>query len=181
MAEGKTQIEKAKDAPIGVFLVLIAIGSTAGYMMGNEVSRDRVRDAETQYSDMHMIAENLEAESKKKSESIALMKDQLSAKVEELEKQKAELDQLYQENEKAWQEAKTWKDRKGSRVHVPEPAWGLFHKCAKRWEECDWEHATDKQVIYRSGEKHTEIYNRCEVELDMCDRLIDSITDPNKW
>jgi len=90
----------------------------------------------------------------------------------------AKIDKLESDLQMAEDQAKYWEDKRKSRVDVPEWARPLWLECAERWKTCDWDSAVIEKRVKKDGHYEWQVYNKCEVELNTCDRLMDSVTDP---
>ena len=184
MTDKKTEIDKAKEAPIGAFILAAIMGGGMGWWASSELSRGEINSVRSALDAANASILDAELKDKtiaKKNANIAKLEGDVVSITTQLHECKANEEKLSMETERAWEEAKLWKERKGTSVEVPAEAWELFEKCAERWKDCDWERATERYTTYRSGVKLTEIYNKCEAELKVCDQLIDSVTNPRQW
>lgn len=93
----------------------------------------------------------------------------------------AQIKKLTEDLRVAQEDVKYWENRRRSRVEVPEWARDLWLSCAERQKTCDWENSTIKKRVLGDGTYQWKVYNKCEIELTMCDRLIDSVTDPKAF
>ena len=90
----------------------------------------------------------------------------------------AKIDKLTADLKIAEDSAKYWEEKRNGRVEVPEWAKSMWLDCAERWKSCDWDKAVVERRVKVEGRNEWKVYNKCEVELNTCDKLIDSVTNP---
>jgi len=90
----------------------------------------------------------------------------------------AKIDKLAADLKIAEDSAKYWEEKRNGRVAVPEWAKPMWLDCAERWKSCDWDAAVVERRTQVEGRYEWKVYNKCEVELNTCDKLIDSVTNP---